>query len=65
MDQGAFDGKHSFELIPLDDQKTRFIQKETIAGFLVPLFKKKLRETEELFKKMNVALKLQVEENRV
>lgn len=60
--KGVFDGKHCFELIALDDGKTKFIQREEFKGFLVPLFWKKLDvNTRWSFEMMNDKLKETVE----
>ncbi|WP_135535559.1 SRPBCC family protein [Halostella pelagica] len=55
-----FDGRHEFVLSP-DDGRTRFVQRETFGGLLVPL----LLDEESVrrgFEAMNAALKLRVEE---
>lgn len=62
MFPGVFDGEHSFELIPLDENRTRFIHKETFSGALVPLFWSKLdTDTRQGFDNMNQALKARCE----
>ena len=59
-----FLGRHSFELIPLSDGKTMFINAEVFSGLLVPFVRKKnlLGATQRFKEKMNLALKRAVEE---
>ena len=60
--KGIFDGKHCFELKPIDNGKTKFIHREEFKGFLVPLFWKKLDvNTRWSFEMMNDKLKETVE----
>lgn len=60
--KGVFDGKHCFELHALDNEKTKFIQREEFTGFLVPFFWKKLDvNTRWSFEMMNDKLKETVE----
>ena len=57
-----FDGEHVFELLPLDDGTTRFVQRELFRGVLVPLVWKSLEpRTLRGFSNMNQALKERVE----
>lgn len=59
---GIFDGKHSFELIPVGDGRTRFVQSEEFKGLLVPLMASKLnRDTRKGFEEMNQSLKTEAE----
>ncbi|GGF33244.1 SRPBCC domain-containing protein [Echinicola rosea] len=59
---GLFDGEHSFELHPYNNDTTLFVHAETFSGLLVPLFKKQLRTTtKDGFEAMNNALKERVE----
>jgi hypothetical protein len=59
---GVFDGEHSFELIPLSENKTRFVHKEKFSGVLVPMFWSSLdRDTRQGFVNMNKALKARCE----
>ena len=59
---GLFDGEHSFELMPLNENKTRFVHKEKFSGILVPLFWAKLdKDTRQGFVNMNKALKARCE----
>ncbi len=61
---GLFDGEHCFELLPADNGKVRFVQRETFRGFLVPVFWKSLEEpTKQGFKNMNESLKQRAEES--
>ena len=60
--KGVFDGKHIFELIQLEEGKTKFIQREEFNGFLVPFFWKRLDvNTRWSFEMMNDKLKEKVE----
>ncbi len=62
MTKGIFDGKHFFELIPLEGGKTKFIQREEFKGILVPMLWKKLDvNTRWSFEMMNDKLKETVE----
>lgn len=58
-----FDGRHRFELQPLDNgTRTRFKQDEHMAGLLVPLLAKRLNTgTLEGFRMMNEAIKQRAE----
>lgn len=59
---GLFDGEHVFELHPINDQQTRFVQRETFSGLLVPLLWKSLdTNTRQGFEAMNQALKTRAE----
>ncbi|WP_018277000.1 SRPBCC domain-containing protein [Teredinibacter turnerae] len=59
---GIFDGAHSFELVPLGENKTRFVQRETFSGVLLPMFWSKLStDTHQGFVQMNQALKSRCE----
>lgn len=61
--KGLFDGEHYFILQQNEDNSTTFIHGENFSGLLVGLFKSKLNtETKSGFEKMNVALKIRVEE---
>ncbi len=62
---GIVDGKHSFEVIPLEHGKVKFIQYEKFSGILSGTMVKKYgTETKENFTKMNVALKIYVESKK-
>jgi hypothetical protein len=56
---GLFTGRHTFQLINIDKDKTRFIQKEDFNGILVPFIS--LDATLEGFKEMNGLLKSRIE----
>jgi len=56
---GVFTGKHSFQVIRIDNNKTKFIQKEDFKGVLVMFVD--LNPTLEGFKSMNALLKERVE----
>jgi hypothetical protein len=59
---GLFDGRHIFELIPLEDHRVRFVQREEFHGILVPLLWGSLeRQTRQGFHDMNEALKARAE----
>jgi hypothetical protein len=62
---GVFDGAHHFALEPLDEGRTRFVQKERFSGVLVPLFRRSLRtHTLAGFEAMNHALADRVRASR-
>jgi hypothetical protein len=55
---GVFDGEHSFTIEPLEENRVRFVQRETFKGQLVPLFARSLEtNTQRGFEEMNHALK--------
>jgi hypothetical protein len=55
---GVFDGEHSFTIEPLEENRVRFVQRETFKGLLVPLFARSLEtNTQRGFEEMNHALK--------
>jgi hypothetical protein len=56
---GIFTGKHTFQLLSIDNNKTQFIQKENFNGILVSFFN--FDSTIEGFKLMNGALKKRIE----
>jgi hypothetical protein len=59
---GLFDGEHIFEIRPLDNQSSLFIQREIFSGLLLPLFEGMLKGgTARGFADMNVALKERAE----
>ena len=56
--KGIFDGEHIFELIPAENGKTKFIQRENFNGILVPLLWNQLEtKTTKGFEMMNEKLK--------
>lgn len=62
--KGLFDGRHRFELIPLKNGTTKFVQSETFGGLLVsPIMKLVGKKTLDGFNAMNKALKIRIEEN--
>ena len=55
---GIFDAEHIFELTGLEDQTTRFVQRENFSGIMVPFMKKMLDDnTRRGFEMMNQRLK--------
>jgi hypothetical protein len=54
---GIFDGEHELRLERNSDGGTRFVQRETFTGLLVPLLRGVLHETETGFVEMNAALR--------
>lgn len=57
-----FDGRHCFELQPDGPGRTRFVQRETFRGLLVPLLPRSMfQAVERGFEAMNEALKERVE----
>jgi hypothetical protein len=58
---GVFDGRHSFQLEDLGQDRTRLTQAETFSGVLVALTGKTLERTREGFEAMNQAVRLRAE----
>ena len=59
---GVFSGEQSFELSPLGEGRTRFVQHEVFRGLVVPFLPNGLAATTRRgFEAMNVALKEQAE----
>ena len=54
---GLFDGEHELRLEPSPDGCTRFVQRETFTGLLVPMLPRVLDDTATGFAAMNVALR--------
>ena len=55
---GVFDGEHCFEMSPLGEGRTRFVQREKFSGLLVPfLWNSLATNTRRGFQAMNAALK--------
>ena len=60
--RGLFSGEHGFKLEPIGDDRTRFMQDETITGLLVPLYARlRLPHAREGFSKVNEALRERAE----
>jgi hypothetical protein len=59
--RGLLDGEHTFELQPLEGNRTRLIQSEHFSGILVGPLSKTLDKTENGFAAMNTALQSKVE----
>jgi hypothetical protein len=55
--RGIFDGDHELSLEELADGTTRFTQRETFSGILVPFVRRMLDDTEAGFTRMNAALR--------
>ncbi len=58
---GVFNGRHSFHLEALADDRTRLTQAEEFSGFLVPLMGTVLGRTRAGFEAMNDALRVRAE----
>ena len=59
---GLFDGEHIFTVEPLPDERVRFIQREVMAGILVPLFFRGMdKTTRRGFEEMNQVFKSMAE----
>lgn len=58
---GIFDGRHSFQLEAIGDDRTRLTQAEEFSGVLVPLTGSMLEKTRAGFEAMNEALRLRAE----
>ncbi|HEY0508049.1 MAG TPA: SRPBCC domain-containing protein [Blastococcus sp.] len=54
---GLFDGEHELRLEPVPAGGTRFIQRETFTGLLVPMMPRVLDDTAAGFAAMNTALR--------
>jgi hypothetical protein len=54
---GLFDGEHELRLEHIPDGGTRFVQRETFTGLLVPLMPRVLDDTATGFAAMNAALR--------
>jgi hypothetical protein len=62
---GLFDGDHCFAIERLNENRVRFIQRESFTGLLVPFLAQQLdRDTKRGFEAMNRALKEQAEQNQ-
>jgi hypothetical protein len=58
--RGLFDGEHFFQLIPIADEKTRFVQGEDFTGILVKFMNRALTARARGFALMNLALRRRV-----
>src|SRR4051812_12439775 len=54
---GLFDGEHELRLEPTADGGTRYVQRETFTGLLVPVMRRVLDDTASGFAAMNAALR--------
>jgi len=54
---GLFDGEHELRLESISDGGTRFVQRETFTGLLVPMMPRVLVDTATGFAAMNLALR--------
>ena len=54
---GLFDGEHELRLEPIPDGGTRFVQRETFTGLLVPMMPRVLDDTATGFAAMSTALR--------
>jgi hypothetical protein len=60
--RGLFNGEHGFKLEPIAVDRTRFMQDETVSGFLVPLYARlRLPSTRDGFAQVNEALRTRAE----
>jgi hypothetical protein len=60
-----FDGEHSFEIIPIDEGRVRFVQSETFGGILLPFLRKMLdTSTRAGFEASNAAIAARAEQSR-
>ena len=54
---GVLDGRHRFELEPIDEHRSRLVQSEVLSGALVPVFRRMLTvDTPAAFSRMNADL---------
>ena len=58
---GLFDGEHELRLEPTADGGTRFVQRESFTGLLVPMMPRVLVDTATGFAAMNTALRARAE----
>lgn len=59
---GLFDGEHYFRIVPIDQNRVRFIHGERFSGLLVGLVKSRLEDSAKAgFEAMNQALKARAE----
>jgi len=58
---GVLDGRHRFEVEPIDANRSRFTQSEVLSGVLVPAFRRMLTvDTPAAFSRMNAELAARV-----
>lgn len=54
---GVLDGRHRFEIVPVDANRSRLIHSEVLSGVLVPIFRRMLTvDTPAAFVRMNTEL---------
>jgi hypothetical protein len=58
--RGLFDGEHFFQLVPMGENKTRFVQGEDFTGILVKFMNRALTARARGFALMNLALRQRV-----
>lgn len=61
---GLFDGRHSFTLTPVGEERTRLVQAEDFSGALIPFTGKLLGKTDAGFEAMNAALYARLENDQ-
>jgi hypothetical protein len=60
--RGVFDGRHRFELRPIDEGRCELVHSEVLSGALIPFFKRMLTgPTPDAFVALNEAFKARVE----
>lgn len=58
---GVLDGRHRFEIVPIDANRSRLIHSEVLSGMLVPAFRRMLTvDTPAAFARMNTELAARV-----
>ncbi len=58
---GLLDGRHRFEIEPIDEHRSRFVHSEVLSGLLVPAFRRMLTaDTPAAFARMNTELAARV-----
>ena len=54
---GLLDGRHRFEIVPIDEHRSRLVHGEVLSGALVPVFRRMLTvDTPAAFSRMNTEL---------
>lgn len=63
--RGLFDGEHSFELEPVDENRTRLTNREVYSGLLAPIFRRlpMMQDAPQGFEAMNAEIKAYTEAN--